>query len=36
MIKYKVTLIKSEHEQLMDIVNKGIHSSQQYVQPMSY
>ena len=30
MIKYKVTLTKSEHEQLIDIVNKGIHSSQQY------
>ena len=30
MIKYKVTLTKSEHEQLMDIINKGVHSSQQY------
>lgn len=30
MIKYKVTLTKSEHEQLMDLVNKGVHSSQQY------
>ena len=30
MVKYKVTLTKSEHEQLMDIINKGVHSSQQY------
>lgn len=30
MIKYKVTLTKTEHEQLMEIVNKGVHSSQQY------
>src|SRR5450432_970042 len=30
MIKYKVTLTKSEHEQLMEIINKGVHSSQQY------
>lgn len=30
MIRYKVTLNKDEHEQLMDIVNKGVHSSQQY------
>ena len=30
MIKYKVTLTKSEYEQLMDLVNKGVHSSQQY------
>jgi hypothetical protein len=30
MIKYKVTLTKSEHEQLMDLISKGVHSSQQY------
>lgn len=30
MIKYKVTLSKTEHHQLMDIVSKGIHSSQLY------
>lgn len=30
MIKYKVTLTKTEHEQLMEIINKGVHSSQQY------
>lgn len=30
MIKYKVTLTKSEHDQLMDIVGKGTHSLQQY------
>jgi len=30
MIKYKVTLTRPEHEQLMDIINKGVHSSQQY------
>jgi transposase len=30
MIKYKVTLTKLEHEQLMDVINKGVHSSQQY------
>lgn len=30
MIKYKVTLDKEEHDQLMDLVNKGVHSSQQY------
>ena len=30
MIKYKVTLTKLEHEQLMDIINKGVHSSQHY------
>jgi transposase len=30
MIKYKVTLTKEEHEELMSIVNKVSHSSQQY------
>lgn len=30
MIKYKITLTKSEHEQLIDIINKGVHSSQLY------
>jgi transposase len=30
MIKYKVTLTKSERQQLMDIITKGVHSSQQY------
>lgn len=30
MIKYKVTLTKDERDQLMDIVNKGSHSSQQF------
>lgn len=30
MIKYKIELNKSEHEQLMDIVSKGKHSSQLY------
>lgn len=29
MIKYKVTLTKKEHEQLMEIISKGVHSSQQ-------
>lgn len=30
MIKYIVQLTKSEHEELMDVINKGVHSSQQY------
>ena len=30
MIKYKITLSKKEHEQLIDIISKGIHSSQLY------
>ena len=30
MIKYKVTLTNDERSQLMDIVSKGSHSSQQY------
>ena len=30
MIKYKITLTKTEHEQLIDIVSKGVHSSQLY------
>jgi hypothetical protein len=30
MIKYKITLSKTEHEQLIDIVSKGVHSSQLY------
>ena len=30
MIKYKVTLTREEHEELMSIVNKGTHTSQQY------
>lgn len=30
MIKYKVALTKEEHEELMDIVSKGSHTSQQY------
>ncbi len=30
MIKYKVTLRKEERTQLMDIISKGFHSSQQY------
>lgn len=30
MIKYKVTLTKEEHEELMAIINKGSHTSQQY------
>ncbi len=30
MIKYKVTLTKDEHDQLMGIIDKGVHSSQQY------
>jgi transposase len=30
MIKYKVALTKEEHEEFMDIVSKGSHTSQQY------
>ena len=30
MIKYKITLTKTEHEQLIDIISKGVHSSQLY------
>ena len=30
MIKYKITLSKTEHEQLIDIISKGVHSSQLY------
>jgi transposase len=30
MIKYKVTLSKDEHEQLMSIISKGNHNAQQY------
>jgi len=30
MIKYKVTLKKEEHDELMSIVSKGSHTSQQY------
>lgn len=30
MIKYKVALTKEEHEELMNIVSKGSHTSQQY------
>src|SRR5580658_9279735 len=30
MIKYKVTLSKEEHEQLMEIISKGNHNAQQY------
>jgi len=30
MTKYKVTLTKEEYEELMSIVNKGSHASQQY------
>jgi transposase len=30
MIKYKVTLKKEEHDDLMSIVSKGTHTSQQY------
>lgn len=30
MIKYKVALTKEEYEELMDIVSKGSHTSQQY------
>ncbi len=30
MIKYKVTLTKEEHEELIALVSKGYHTSQQY------
>jgi len=30
MIKYKVTLSKEEHDQLMGIISKGNHTAQQY------
>lgn len=30
MIKYKVTLTKDQHDQLMGIIDKGVHRSQQY------
>lgn len=30
MIKYKVSLTKNEHEELIGIISKGVHSSQQY------
>ena len=30
MIKYKVTLVKAEREELMSIIKKGSHSTQQY------
>ena len=30
MIKYKITLTKVEHDQLNEIISKGVHSSQQY------
>jgi len=30
MIKYKVTLSKTEHTQLIDIISKGVHSTQLY------
>lgn len=30
MIKYKVSLTKEEHDELMGIISKGVHSSQQY------
>lgn len=30
MIKYKITLSKTERDQLIDIISKGIHSSQLY------
>ncbi len=30
MIKYKVTLSKEEHQELLSIVSKGTHTSQQY------
>ncbi len=30
MVKYKIILTKTEHEQLIDIISKGVHSSQQY------
>lgn len=30
MVKYKITLSKDEHEQLIGIISKGVHSSQIY------
>lgn len=30
MIKYEIELSKTEHEQLIDIISKGVHSSQLY------
>jgi transposase len=30
MVKYKVTLTKDEHEELMNIINKGHHTSQSF------
>lgn len=30
MIKYKITLSVTEHDQLIDIISKGVHSSQLY------
>jgi hypothetical protein len=30
MVKYKVTLTKEEREELMDIINKGSHTSQKF------
>lgn len=30
MIKYKITLTQTEHDYLMDIISKGVHSSQLY------
>lgn len=30
MIKYKIELNKAEHDQLIDIISKGVHSSQLY------
>jgi hypothetical protein len=30
MIKYKVTLTKPEHKQIIDVINKGVHCSRQY------
>jgi len=30
MVKYKVTLTETEHVELMDIINKGYHTSQKF------
>jgi hypothetical protein len=30
MVKYKITLSKTEHDELIDIISKGVHSSQVY------
>jgi hypothetical protein len=35
MIKYKISLSKTEHEQLIDIISKGVHSSQLLTTPHS-